>query len=88
MVTLMQRVRILLEVTNKGLEMQLTWNDRINDFYYSITGNFAYNKNKVTKYKGKLIRGWEMDEDGNKRYIILISEMFQQEVQIEYWKVT
>ena len=58
----------IAEVTNKGLEMQLTWNDRINDFYYSITGNFAYNKNKVTKYKGKLIRGWEMDEDGNKIY--------------------
>ena len=58
----------IAEVTNKGLEMQLTWNDRINDFYYSITGNFAYNKNKVTKYQGKLIRGWEMDEDGNKIY--------------------
>lgn len=38
------------DVTNKGVEVGLTWNDRIGkDFSYNIGGNFAYNKNKVGK---------------------------------------
>lgn len=35
-------------VTNKGIELQLSYNDRIgNDFSYSISGSYAYNKNMV-----------------------------------------
>jgi TonB-linked SusC/RagA family outer membrane protein len=34
-------------VTNKGVEVALTWNDNIGDFKYNIGGNFAYNKNEV-----------------------------------------
>ncbi len=35
-------------VTNKGIELQLSWNDRIGkDFSYSISGSYAYNKNFV-----------------------------------------
>lgn len=41
------------QVTNKGLEITLGWNDRIGDFQYSINGNFTYLKNNVEKYKGK-----------------------------------
>lgn len=42
------------EVTNKGLELSLTWNDKIgSDFNYNVGFNFAYNKNEVTKFKGK-----------------------------------
>lgn len=36
------------EVTNKGFEAQVSWKDQINkDWSYFITGNFAYNKNKI-----------------------------------------
>ena len=35
-------------VKNKGVELNLTWNDVIgNDFSYSIGGNVSYNKNEV-----------------------------------------
>lgn len=35
-------------VTNKGIELQLSYNDRIGkDFSYSISGSYAYNKNMV-----------------------------------------
>ena len=35
-------------VNNKGLEMELSWRDQVGDFAYSISGNAAYLKNKVT----------------------------------------
>ena len=46
----------LAGVNNKGLEITLGWNDRVGDISYSVSGNFTYNKNKVTKYKGELVR--------------------------------
>lgn len=37
-------------VENKGVELALTWNDKIGkDFQYNIGWNMAYNKNEVTK---------------------------------------
>lgn len=42
------------------------WNDRVGDISYSVSGNFTYNKNKVTKYKGELVREWRTDANGNK----------------------
>ena len=36
------------DVTNKGIELQLTYNNKIgNDFNYSVSGTYAYNKNQV-----------------------------------------
>lgn len=35
-------------VSNRGLELELGWNDQINDFSYGIRGNIATLKNKVT----------------------------------------
>lgn len=35
-------------ITNKGFEFELGWNDRIGDFSYSVRGNIATLKNKVT----------------------------------------
>ncbi len=57
----------IAEVTNRGIEVQLTWKDHWDDFHYSITGNIAYNTNTVSKYKGKLVTGWT-EEDGQKIY--------------------
>lgn len=44
----------IAKVANKGFEVTIGWKDHIGKVNYSISGNFAYNNNKVTKYKGKL----------------------------------
>ncbi len=36
------------DVSNKGFELELGWTDRIGDFGYSVRGNIATLKNKVT----------------------------------------
>lgn len=36
------------KIENKGLEIELSWKDKIGDFSYGITGNTATLKNKVT----------------------------------------
>lgn len=40
------------EVRNKGWELSLSWNDRINDFGYSISGNLSDNRNEVIDLGG------------------------------------
>jgi len=35
-------------IENKGVEIGLNWNDRVQDFRYGANVNFAYNKNEVT----------------------------------------
>ena len=35
------------DVENRGIEVALSWNDRIGHFNYNISANMAYNKNKV-----------------------------------------
>ncbi len=37
------------DVENKGVEMVLSWSDKIGELTYSISGNVAFNKNKVTR---------------------------------------
>ena len=45
-------------VRNRGVEINLNWHDRHGEFKYSLGANFAYNNNKVTRYKGTLSEGW------------------------------
>lgn len=58
----------IAEVTNKGFEMTLGWNDRKGDVNYFVKANLAYNQNKVSKYKGVLKEGWVTGENGEKVY--------------------
>lgn len=52
----------IAEVTNRGIELELGWRDNIGkDFSYSIKGQFSFNKNFVSKYKGKLEKGWNKE---------------------------
>jgi len=62
-------------VRNQGVEVDLSWNDRIGDFTYQIGANFAYNNNLVTKYKGTLDKGWRVDENGNDVYVNNIGQI-------------
>ena len=48
----------IAEVRNRGVELTLSWQDHVNGFSYNVSGNFSFNKNEVTKYKGGLERGW------------------------------
>ena len=59
----------IAELTNKGFEITLNWQDKIRNFSYQVRGNFSYNKNVVEKYRGKLIKGWSTDETGNPVFI-------------------
>lgn len=51
----------IAEVTNRGFELTLGWQDNVRDFQYSVNANFSLNHNEVTKYKGALERGWKDD---------------------------
>lgn len=40
-------------ISNKGIELSLTWSDRINrDWTYAVSGNLAHNKNNIEKLNG------------------------------------
>lgn len=37
------------DISNKGVELALNWNDQAGDFTYNVTANVSYNKNEVTR---------------------------------------
>lgn len=37
------------EVQNKGIELAIAYNNNVGDFYYTISGNAAFNKNKIVR---------------------------------------
>ncbi|WP_333802746.1 SusC/RagA family TonB-linked outer membrane protein, partial [Sphingobacterium multivorum] len=41
-------------MNNKGIELNLGWNDKIGDFRYGVSGNISYNMNRVSGFKGTL----------------------------------
>lgn len=47
------------DVQNRGFELSVSWNDKINEFNYSIGANLSKNKNKVTRIDNheKIIHG-------------------------------
>ena len=49
---------------NSGVELNVNWRDKIGDFSYNIGGNFAYNRNRVTQFEGKLQQGFVDDGSG------------------------
>ncbi len=68
-------IRNTAEIMNKGIDLNLTWRDKIGKVSYSVSGNFSYNQNEVTNYKGKLSRGWITDSDGNEVYITNLGDV-------------
>jgi TonB-linked SusC/RagA family outer membrane protein len=56
------------DMRNRGVEISLGWRDKIGNVNYSISGNFAYNQNKVVKYLGQLEQGWVENPDGSREY--------------------
>jgi hypothetical protein len=66
------------DVKNTGIELALTWNDRIGkDFSYNIGVNFATNKNKVTRLAaagGKIGTDVSSALFQNSSYVSLVEE--------------
>lgn len=51
----------LASMNNKGIEITARWSDTVGDFYYSVGANASFNRNRVTRYKGKLVKEWNGD---------------------------
>lgn len=45
------------DLRNRGIELNLTWNDRVNDWNYRFNANFSYNRNRLEKWNEFLSRG-------------------------------
>lgn len=71
------------EVSNKGVELSLTWNDKIgSDFNYHAGVNLTYIKNKVEKFQGNVpaIDGNRMLLEGMPKdvlYILQVDRLIQ-----------
>jgi TonB-linked SusC/RagA family outer membrane protein len=57
------------EVVNNGFEVSANYRARIQDFRLTVGGNFSYNNNTVTKYRGKYTAGWTTDASGKNVYL-------------------
>jgi TonB-linked SusC/RagA family outer membrane protein len=42
---------------NRGMEIDLSWKDRVGKVYYGFSGNFAYNQNRLESWNTLLLRG-------------------------------
>jgi hypothetical protein len=70
------------EVRNTGMELNLSWSDRVGDVGYFVGGNFSYVKNKLTKFKGEesTISGTNMLLEGNPinvQYVMTVNRLVQ-----------
>ncbi|MCC8172352.1 MAG: TonB-dependent receptor [Parabacteroides sp.] len=71
------------EVSNKGIELSLTWNDKIgSDFTYNVGVNLTHIKNKVEKFRGDVpaIDGNRMLLEGMPKdilYVLQVDRMVQ-----------
>ena len=65
----------IAEVTNRGVELTVGWRDNIKDFSYSVSGNFSFNHNRVSKYKGPLKQYWDESPSGLRTFVSNIGEV-------------
>ncbi len=75
------------QVSNKGIELTLGWQDTINDFSYGISGNVSYIKNNVDKFKGDdySLSGVNMIKEGlpiNSKYMLQVDRIIQTEADM------
>ncbi len=67
----------IASVNNRGVELELGWRDSIgSDFHYAVRGNFPFNRNWVSKYKGTLSEGWMVNpQTGEKTWTTNIGDV-------------
>ncbi|WP_418892549.1 SusC/RagA family TonB-linked outer membrane protein [Limibacterium fermenti] len=76
------------KVRNKGVELTLSWRDKINDFNYFIGTNFTFNENKVIKFKGDeySLSGTQMIKEGlaiNTDYVLEVDRIVQTQTDLD-----
>ncbi|MFA6813340.1 MAG: SusC/RagA family TonB-linked outer membrane protein, partial [Bacteroidaceae bacterium] len=75
------------KVRNRGLEVNLGWQDKICMVNYFVKGNFTYNENKVIKFKGseRSINGTTMIQEGygiNTQYVRKVNRIIQTDADV------
>ena len=79
------------QVSNKGVEFSLGWNDQVGDFSYYVNGNLTYVKNNVDKYKGKGVEGREISGSTvlweghsiNSHYLLVVDRIIQTDEDLQ-----
>src|SRR5690554_2075076 len=76
------------QVLNKGIEVNLSWRDKIGQSMYYVGGNFSYIKNEVTKFKGedRTISGANLIQEGfpiNVQYVRAVDRIIQTEADLQ-----
>lgn len=79
------------EVTNKGIEFSLGWQDKVGEFSYGANANFAYITNNVDKFKGKdkggmSISGANLLWEGhsiNSQYLLRVDRILQTDADMK-----
>lgn len=77
------------EVNNRGVELDLHWNDRIGKVSYSVGVNMGYVRNKVTKFQGDVssISGVYKTQEGkpiNQLYVMTVDRIVRDEADMDY----
>jgi TonB-linked SusC/RagA family outer membrane protein len=77
------------EVRNKGIELDVNWNDRIGNVSYSVGFNMGFVTNKVTKFQGDVssIDGEYKTQEGKpirQLYVITVDRIVRDEADMEY----
>lgn len=63
------------DMLNRGIELSMSWRDKIGNVNYQIGGNISYNRNTVKKFRGTLQEGWTKDADGNDVWMTNLSSV-------------
>jgi len=76
------------QVLNKGIEVNLSWRDKIGQSTYYVGGNFSYIRNEVTKFKGedRTISGANLIQEGfpiNVQYVRAVDRIIQTEADLQ-----
>jgi TonB-linked SusC/RagA family outer membrane protein len=77
------------EVRNTGVDLTLSWNDKVGDVRYFVEGNFGYVKNKLTKFRGETssISGTNMLLEGkpiNIQYVMKVDRLVETDEDLAY----
>lgn len=64
------------EVTNKGFEVMLSWDDNLSeDWSYNLSGNFSHNKNNLNKLANENVTPIRGGSLGNGQYTKLLNDI-------------
>ena len=64
------------EVTNKGFEVMLSWDDKLSeDWSYNLSGNFSHNKNNLNKLANENVTPIRGGSLGNGQYTKLLNDI-------------